>query len=126
MSVYFFDLTKITGKDKLGVLANNFWQNSSTNSFNMLINFVIYGDDTNENGDTRGHYAFGQIYIKPKKTSEGGDAKSPFIIINEQKKEGISRIYSEYNESGSAYILIDTPVYIDDTKNKYYMKCTVI
>lgn len=127
MSVYFFDLSKVASKNKLGVSTNNFWQNSSTFSFNMLINYVIYGDDTNQNADTRGHYAYGQIYIKPRKTSDGGGSvNSPFIIINEQNKEGITRIYSEYDDSGSAYILIDTPVSIDNPTTKYFMKCTVI
>jgi hypothetical protein len=121
MSVYYFELTKITEKNnKFGMATNSFWQNTSGNSYNTLVNYVIYGDD-GVSSTSKGHYAFGQLFIQPN-NAQNQQPYPPKFIINDQKKEGITNIYTQYNETGTAYLLIDTPV----TDSKYFMKCTVI
>jgi hypothetical protein len=121
MSVYFFELKNIEEKaNKFGMATNAFWQNASGNSYNTLVNYVIYGDD-GVSSTSKGHYAFGQLYIQPN-NAQNQQPYPPKFIINDQKKEGITNIYTQYNETGTAYLLIDTPV----TDSKYFMKCTVI
>jgi hypothetical protein len=129
MSVYFFELQRISEKEyKFGMATNVFWQNSSGNSYNTLVNYVIYGDD-NKIYSSKGHYAFGQLFIQSNPDSSS-QANSPNLIINDQKKGGITNVYTQYNETGTCYLLIDSPIQVPDpvttTNAKYYMKCTVI
>ena len=127
MSVYFFELKNIEEKaNKFGMATNAFWQNASGNSYNTLVNYVIYGDDT-QSSSSKGHYAFGQLFIQSNPDSSS-QANSPNLIINDQKKGGITNVYTQYNESGTCYLLLDSPVPVSSTSTttKYFMKCTVI
>jgi hypothetical protein len=84
MSVYYFELTKIAEKDsKFGMSTNAFWQNTSGNSYNTLVNYVIYGDD-NSTSASKGHYAFGQLFIQPNNV-QNKQPYPPNLIINDQK-----------------------------------------
>jgi hypothetical protein len=128
MNVYILPLEYISNISKFGINTNTFWQLSSDNKFtyNILVNYVIYGKDDPYESLERGHYAIGQFYIQPTINQPEVHKNSPKINVFDQQREGIQKVYSYFNDSGTtSYLLIDVPSNIS-SNSKYYMKCTVI
>jgi hypothetical protein len=113
--------------NKFGIELTNFWKfNNNLTTYNILVNYVIYGRDASNEYDEYGHYAFGQFYIQPKKDSTG--LLNPNIKVFNQQKEGIQNVYSD-DTRGVPYLWIDVPgIQQAPGANtvQYYMKCTVI
>uniref|UniRef100_A0A6C0CFG3 Uncharacterized protein n=1 Tax=viral metagenome TaxID=1070528 RepID=A0A6C0CFG3_9ZZZZ len=130
MSVYYFDLIEdtTTNDGTYRLQTNPFWENTNSSlAYDILINYVIYGNDT----ATRGHYSFGNFFIQSNNDSARTDGYPPNHIINQVKNNQISLVDDKNNPKGQGHPSDPSGVqWIKITggtqKAKYSMKCTVI